>query len=87
MAVVVLPRSLVELFPGTPRRVDARGATVGALIADLDVRIPGLADRLCESGHRLRPHINVFVDADRASLDTPVRHDAVVHVIPAVSGG
>ena len=40
MAQVHLPRSLVALFPGTPRRVDAQGATLAELIAALDVQVP-----------------------------------------------
>ena len=39
------------------------------------------------SGPVLREHINVFVDGVQASLDTPVRPDSTIHVIPAVSGG
>ena len=35
----------------------------------------------------LRPHINVFVDGERATLEAAVGVDSVVHVIPAVSGG
>ena len=43
---VVLPRSLMALLPGAPRRSDATGRTVAELIDDLDRRIPGLRDRL-----------------------------------------
>jgi molybdopterin converting factor small subunit len=46
-----------------------------------------MRDRLVEAGPRLRPHINVFVDGSPADLATPVRPEATVHVIPAVSGG
>jgi sulfur-carrier protein len=87
MATVVLPRSLVALFPGAERRNDVAGRSVAALVEALDAAVPGLRDRLVEAGPRLRPHINVFVDGQPAELSTPVRPDAVVHVIPAVSGG
>lgn len=87
MAQVHLPRSLVALFPGTPRRLDARGATVAEVIADLDTQVPGIRNRLLDAGPSIRTHINVFVSGDRATLATPVAQDAVVHVIPAVSGG
>jgi molybdopterin converting factor small subunit len=60
---------------------------VGDVIDELDRRWPGMRDRLCEPGPRIREHINVFVDGDRAELSTPVGPGAVVHVIPAVSGG
>ncbi|HUG30410.1 MAG TPA: MoaD/ThiS family protein [Candidatus Limnocylindria bacterium] len=87
MADVHLPRSLVALFPGAPRRVAARGATVAEVIDDLDVQVPGIRNRLVDSGPVIRAHINVFVEGQRATLATPVRPEAVMHVIPAVSGG
>jgi molybdopterin synthase sulfur carrier subunit len=86
-AIVHLPRSLVALFPGTERRQESRGATVLDVIADLDDRVPGLANRLLDAGPSLRTHLNVFVDGERATLATPVPPGAAVHVIPAVSGG
>ncbi len=88
MAAVILPRSLVALVPGVERRTTVPGATVGEVIASLDARWPGIADRLCDSGPSIRDYINVFVDGDRAaSLDHAVGPDATIHVIPAVAGG
>ena len=87
MATVLLPRSLLALFPGAERRYDVPGQSVGELLAALDAAVPGIRDRLVEAGPRLRPHINVFVDGSAADLATPVRPEATVHVIPAVSGG
>jgi sulfur-carrier protein len=87
VAEVHLPRSLVALFPGTPRRLEARGGTVAEVIADLDAQVPGMRNRLLDAGPSIRTHINVFVAGERATLTTQVPADAVVHVIPAVSGG
>ena len=87
MATVYLPRSLLALFPGAGRRQEVAGGSVEEVLAELDTSIPGLRDRLVEAGPRLRPHINVFVDGQPATLDTPVGPGATVHVIPAVSGG
>ena len=87
MAEVVLPRSLVALFPGASRRVEANGATVADVIADLDAQVPGIRNRIVDAGPMIRTHINVFVGGDRATLTTPVPDGATVHVIPAVSGG
>ncbi len=87
MAIVLLPRSLLALFPGAERRYELDGTSVDALITQLDARVPGVRDRLVDSGPRLRRHINVFVDGDPAELTTPVGTSATVHVIPAVSGG
>lgn len=87
MATVLLPRSLLALFPGAARRHEVAGRSVAALLEELDAAVPGVRDRLVEAGPRLRPHINVFVDGTPAELATPVAENAVVHVIPAVSGG
>ncbi len=87
MATVLLPRSLLALFPGAERRHQVDGVDVDAIITALEARIPGLRDRLVESGPRLRPHINVFVAGVPSDLTTPVGASDTVHVIPAVSGG
>ena len=87
MATVLLPRSLLALFPGIERRHEVPGETVAAVLVALDARAPGMRDRLVEEGPRLRPHINVFVDGQPADLATAVGPASTVHVIPAVSGG
>ena len=87
MATVLLPASLIALFPGTTKRHEVAGESVAALIDGLDVAVPGVRDRLLETRTRLRPHINVFVDGEPADLTTAVGAAAVVHVLPAVSGG
>jgi len=87
MATVLLPRSLLSLFPGVERRHELAGDTVDEILAALDGAAPGMRDRLVEEGPRLRRHINVFVDGQPADLRTPVGEGSTVHVIPAVSGG
>jgi len=87
MADVHLPRTLMPLFDGLPRHVDIEAPTVGAVIDRLDDQWPGLRDRLCEPGPLLRPHIHVYVDRERAALDTPLANGARVDVIAAISGG
>jgi sulfur-carrier protein len=87
MADVHLPPTLPPLFADLPRRLDVEAATVGEAIARLDDRWPGLRDRLCEPGPVLRPDVNVFVDRERAALDTELAAGSRVDVIAAISGG
>lgn len=87
MATVVLPRSLVALFPGAERRHEVGGATVAEVIDELDARVPGLRNRLLDAGPVIREHMNVYVSGERAKLSTAVPPGTTVHIIPAVSGG
>jgi molybdopterin converting factor small subunit len=87
MAQVHLPRSLAALFPGIPRRLQLEGDDVATVLRALDAAWPGAWDRVCQSGPRIREHMNVFVDGIPAGLETPVGPTSIVHVIPAVSGG
>jgi sulfur-carrier protein len=87
MADLHLPTTLPPLFPGLPRRLDVEAATVAEAIERLEERWPGMRDRLCEPGPVLRRHINVYVDRERAELDTPLGAASRVDVIAAISGG
>ena len=87
MADVHLPPTLPSLYADLPRRLEVDAATVNAVIDRLDERWPGLRDRLCEPGPELRTHINVYVDRERAQLDTPLEARSRVDVIAAISGG
>jgi molybdopterin synthase sulfur carrier subunit len=87
MADVHLPATLPPLFPGLPRRLDIDAPTVADAIDLLDEQWPGFRDRLCEPGPALRPHINVYVDRERAKLETPLESGSRIDVIAAISGG
>jgi sulfur-carrier protein len=85
--VVRLPAILVDLFPGSRRRVEMEAGTVAEMMHELDRRWPGMRDRLCDSRPAIRRHINVFIGGERASLDTPVPPGTEVFVLTAISGG
>ena len=87
MAELHLPGTLPPLFAGLPRTLDVEAATVGEALDRLEERWPGLRDRLCESGPALRTHIHVYVDRERAQLDTALEPRSRVDVITAISGG
>jgi molybdopterin converting factor small subunit len=87
VAEVHLPKTLLPLFAGLSPVVSSEGETVGDALRALDGRWPGLMDRLCEAGPRLRPHIRVFVDRSPAELATPVDADDRIDVLTAITGG
>lgn len=68
--------------------VPAAGATVQAVIDDLETRYPGLKDRLCAEG-RLRPELTVVVDGQTSPLKLrqPLTEASEVHFVLTLSGG
>jgi molybdopterin converting factor small subunit len=87
MADVHLPSTLSPLFPGLPRKLNVQAGTVHEVIDHLEHEWPGIRDRLCEPGPTLRRHIHVYVNRERAKLDTPVAEQSRVDVVAAISGG
>jgi len=87
MANLHLPPTLTSLFPDLPRRVEVDAATVAGAIAELEECWPGLRDRLLEPGPCLRPHIHVYVDGERAALESMISDRSRLDVVAAISGG
>lgn len=75
-------------YTGGEASVEAAGATVGELIADLDRRYPGLGFRVVDEQGRLRQHVVVFLGPDRCrDLDASVTGFDEVVLMQALSGG
>jgi molybdopterin converting factor small subunit len=87
MAQVVLPASLVQLFPSAARRVQVDAGTVDGVIDGLEQRWPGMRNRLCTNGSGIRQHIRIFVDSEVSTLETAVAASSEVQIVPALSGG
>lgn len=84
---VVLPTPLAE-YTAHRREVEAAGATVGELLADLDRRYPGIRFRIVDEQDAVRPHIKIFVNrAQEASLARALGPSDEVLVVAALSGG
>lgn len=68
--------------------VEAEGATLGALLADLDRLYPGFRFRVVDEQDRTRPHVRFFVNGEAVrDLGWPLSPDDVVFIVPALSGG
>src|SRR6202023_2292487 len=81
------------LRPYTDKKdaVDADGATVGELLADLIVRHAGPKAHLFNDQGKLRSFVNIYVNDDDirylAKEQTPVKAGDTVSIIPSVAGG
>ena len=70
------------------REVDADGATLAELLADLDRRYPGLRFRMIDEQDRMRAHIRFFVNGEQTFDMTRVLLPTdSVQIVQALSGG
>ena len=90
MAKILIP---TPLRPYTDKQdaVDASGATVGELLADLTNKHAGLKAHLYNEQGKLRSFVNIYVnDEDIRYLEkeaTAVKADDTISIIPSVAGG
>ncbi len=83
---VLIPTALWS-YTGAPR-VEARGSTLGEVLADLDRRFPGIRFRMVDEQDRMRPHMRVFVNGRSVrDLAHALRTDDDVSIVLALSGG
>jgi molybdopterin converting factor small subunit len=68
--------------------VQASGATLGAVLDDLDRRYPGIRFRIVDEQQRTRPNMRFFVGG-RAVFDlaTPLHDADELCLVQALSGG
>ena len=68
--------------------VEAAGATVAELLADLDRRYPGIRFRMIDEQDGIRPHVRIFVNRESvAGLERSLAPGDEVQILQALSGG
>jgi len=83
---VLIPTPL-RSYTGT-REVEASGSTLGAVLADLDGKYPGIRFRMVDEQDRTRPHMRFFVNRVAVfDLGHPLRPDDELAIVQALSGG
>ncbi len=83
---VLIPTSL-RSYTGRAK-VEANGATLGEVLADLDRRFPGMRFRMVDEQDRMRPHMRVFVNGKAVhDLAQPLQAGEDVSIVQALSGG
>jgi molybdopterin converting factor small subunit len=63
------------------------GATIADLLRALEATRPQVSGWILDERGLIRRHINVFVNGEHGSEDTPVGPDDRVEVLQAISGG
>ncbi len=68
--------------------VEAGGATLDEMLADLDRQYPGIRFRMIDEQGRMRPHIRFFVNGEQCfDLSQALRPTDELLIVQALSGG
>ena len=90
MTVTVSVPTILRTHTGGEKRVTASGATLQAVISDLEANYSGISDRLVDNG-KLHRFVNIYVNDEdvrfSGGLDTAIADGDSVTILPAVAGG
>ncbi len=90
MSVTVSIPTILRTHTGGEKRVSASGATLQAVIDDLEANYSGITERLVDNG-KLHKFVNIYVNDEdvrfSGGLDTEISDGDSVTILPAVAGG
>jgi adenylyltransferase/sulfurtransferase len=90
MPVLRIPTPL-RAYTGGKSEVNVSGANVAEALADLTTQYPTLKPHLFNESGQLRPFVNLFISEnnikDLQGLQTPVKEDDRLILIPSIAGG
>lgn len=90
MAIEVRIPTILRTYTGGEKAVSGDGASLSALIDDLESNHPGIKDRLIDNGD-LRRFVNVYINDEDVrfigGLEAQLSDGDQVVVLPAVAGG
>jgi molybdopterin converting factor small subunit len=87
MTQVLIPSQLTSYTAGATR-VEAAGATVAAVLDDLDRRFPGLKFRVVDEQARVRRHMRLFIGrAETRDVQSTIGPADELLIFGALSGG
>ncbi|MQY04308.1 MoaD/ThiS family protein [Actinomadura macrotermitis] len=83
--------TILRTYTGGEAEVTAEGATLRAVVADLEASYRGISARILDDNGKLRRFVNVYVGDEDVrfadGLDTATPAGAQISIIPAVAGG
>ncbi len=91
MSVQVRIPTPLRKFTAGRDTVEADGSSIGAVLADLDAKHPGLRERICEADGSIRRFVNLYINGDDIrfleNLDSAVKDGDEISIVPAIAGG
>lgn len=90
MSIEVRIPTILRPYTKDQKSVQAEGANLSAVIANLDSQYAGMAERLLENG-ALRRFINVYINDEDVrflgGLEAQIKDGDSITILPAVAGG
>ena len=90
MPTIRIPTPLRKLT-NNEEVVTSTGATLGAVLEELNKTYPGLGERILDEQGAIRRFVNIFLnDEDVRFLqekETPVTEKDEISIVPAIAGG
>ncbi len=87
---VRVPTPLRKFTQGSDE-VDVDGATVLAMLEDLEQKHPGIKERIMDESGKVRRFVNVYVNGDDIrflqNVDTALKDGDSISIVPAIAGG
>jgi molybdopterin synthase sulfur carrier subunit len=91
MSVQVRVPTPLRRFTGGAEQVNADGASIVALVNDIEHNHPGIKERICDDQGNIRRFVNIFVNGDDIrfldNLETVLKDGDEVSIVPAIAGG
>jgi len=91
MSIRVRIPTPLRRFTGGSEEVNVSGASMTAVVNDLERQFPGIKERICDEHGKVRRFVNLYVNGDDirflSELETPVKDGDEISIVPAIAGG
>ncbi len=91
MSVRVRIPTPLRRYTGGAEEVSIEGATIGAVIEQMEAKHTGIKERLCDEAGKVRRFVNIYVNGDDirflSGADTAVKDGDEISIVPAIAGG
>ena len=91
MNIYVRIPTVLRKLTGGAEQVTGSGATVAAVLKDLELRHAGITERICNEDGKVRHFVNIFLNGEnirhRNHLETLLQEGDELAIVLAMAGG
>lgn len=87
---VLIPVQLKKLT-NNESAIIVNSTSIRAMVEELEIKYPGIKDRLMDETNNIRKFINIYVNGEDirflSGIDTAIAENSEISIIPASAGG